>query len=58
MGDPGLFQEHTDILFLLAEGGGDGEQPAAADDAAGRLEAMAVLSLNKRLDAGPVLRRC
>lgn len=31
MGDPSLLQELLDIMALLPEAGGDGEQQAAAD---------------------------
>ncbi len=43
VGDPGLLQELPDIPPLLHEGGGDREQPAAADGAAGRLDLRLLL---------------
>jgi len=52
IGNPGLLQKLPDIAALLPEGGGDGEQAAAADGAAGRLDAMADLALNHRLAQG------
>jgi hypothetical protein len=58
MGNPGLLQELTDIAALLPEGGGDGEQSAAADCSLAGLDAPAVawqtsdLALNHRLAQG------
>jgi hypothetical protein len=58
MGNPGLHQELPDIAALLPEGGGDGEQPAAADCPLAGLDAPAVawqtmdLALNHRLAQG------
>jgi len=52
MGDPGLLQKFPDIPPLLPEGGGDREQPAAADGAVGRLHAAGDLALNHRLSQG------
>jgi hypothetical protein len=49
MGDPGLLQKIPDITALLAQGGGDGEQPAAADCTLAELDAIADLALNHRL---------
>lgn len=46
MSDPGLLQELPDITTLLAQGGGDGEQPAAADRTLAGLDAMTDLALN------------
>lgn len=37
MADPGLFQTIPDIPPLLAQGGGDGEQTAAAESAIERI---------------------
>ena len=52
VGDPGLLQERPDIAALLPEGGGDGEQSAAADRTLAGLDAMADLALNHRLVQG------
>jgi len=58
MGNPGLLQELPDIAALLPEGGGDGEQLAAADCSLAGLDAPAVawqtsdLALNHRLAQG------
>ena len=52
MGNPGLLQELPDIAALLPEGGGDGEQAAAADCPLAGLDAMADLALNHRLAQG------
>ena len=49
MGNPGLFQKSPDIAALLPEGGGDGEQAAAADRTLAGLDAMADLALNHRM---------
>lgn len=49
MGDPCLLQELPDIPALLPQGGGDGEQSAAADGTAGGLDAKADFALNHRL---------
>ena len=48
MGDPGLLQIIPDIPVppLLPQGGGDGEQPAAAKRTLAGLHAMADFSLN------------
>ncbi len=46
MGNPRLLQELPHITALLSQGGGDGEQAAAADGALAGLDAMADLSLN------------
>ena len=48
MGNPGLLQALPDIAALLPQGGGDGEQPAAPDGAAGGLDTMADLAVNHR----------
>jgi len=40
MGDPGLLHKSPDIPPLLPEGGGDREQAAAADGAAGHLSCV------------------
>ena len=54
MGNPALLQELPNIAALLPQGGGDGEQPAAADGAAGGLDAMADLAVNHRLPQCPL----
>jgi hypothetical protein len=52
VGNPGLLQELSGIVALLLQGGGDREQAAAADCAAGRLDTMADLALNHQLAQG------
>jgi len=45
MDDPGLLHELSDIAALLPQGGGDREQPAAADRTWSRLDGKADLAL-------------
>jgi len=45
MGDPGLLHELPDIAALLPQGGGDREQPAAADRTWAGLDGKADLAL-------------
>ncbi len=52
MGNPGLLQELPDIAALLPEGGGNGEQAAAADLTLAGLDTIADLALNHRLAHG------
>jgi len=52
MGDPGLFQAFAELPPQVPEGGGNREQPAAADGAIGRLDAMADHALSHRLAQG------
>ena len=49
MVDPGLLQKLPDIAVLSLQGGGDLEQPTAADGTAGALDAKADFALDDRL---------
>jgi hypothetical protein len=46
MGNPCLLQELPDITALLSQGGGDGEQAAAADRTLAALNPRADLAMN------------